>query len=159
MALFDKLDAKIDAVFDEIIRLLRQRVSKLIISSTDSSAAICPSYISSTAYSTTCSADMCLANATGASSAANICTYPCACSRSILSFITDLRTHRRGRAEPDLQATEEYQADRAQAWCCKKMPTSQTPSFEKCIGWSPQFGGINMRFSRTKIWMHGIPLC
>ena len=32
----------------------------------------------------------------------------------------------------------------------KKMPTSETPSFEKCIGWPPKFGGINMRFSRDE---------
>ena len=32
----------------------------------------------------------------------------------------------------------------------KKMPTSETPSFEKCFGWPPKFGGIDMRFSRDE---------
>ena len=120
MASFHKLDAKFDAVFVEIIHLLRQRVSKLIICFTDSSAAMCYSYISSTVYSTTCSAAMCSANITGASSAADICTRSCTCSRSILSSITERRNHRRGGTQAALQANAEYRADNAKSWCCKK---------------------------------------
>ena len=32
----------------------------------------------------------------------------------------------------------------------KKVPTSETPSFEKCFGWPPKLGGIYICFSRDK---------
>ena len=32
----------------------------------------------------------------------------------------------------------------------KRMPTSQILSCKKCVGWSPQLGGINMRFPRAE---------